>query len=70
MQELGDRLTKEVGQPDDEEKICYGTIVSRQQYLIDIDQWGFIDARLKPIGKMTEKEIAAWTKGIEVDGAK
>jgi hypothetical protein len=70
MQELSDRLAKEIGKPDDEEKICYGTIVSRQQYLIDIDQWGFKDARLEPIGNMTAEEIAEWTKGIEVDGAK
>ena len=70
MQELGSRLAKEIGMPDDEEKICYGTMVSRQQYLIDINQWGFADARLKPIGKLTEEEIAVWTKGIEIDGAK
>jgi hypothetical protein len=70
MKELGDRLTREVAQPDSEDKVCYGTIISRQQYLQDIQEWGFQDARLKPCGTMTAEEIAHWTKGIEVDGAK
>lgn len=69
MDELGARLAEEVGQPDSEEKLCYGTIISRQQYLLDINQWGFTDARLAPLGNMNKKEIAQWTKGIEIDGA-
>ncbi len=69
MEELSARLAEEVAQPDSEEKLCYGTIISRQQYLLDIDQWGFIDARLAPLGNMNKKEIAQWTKGIEIDGA-
>lgn len=69
MEELGARLAEEVAQPDRDEKLCYGTIISRQQYLLDIDQWGFVDARLAPLGNMNKKEIAQWTKGIEIDGA-
>ena len=69
MEELGKRLRLEVEQPDDEEKICYGTIISRQQYLLDVDQWGFRDARLHPHGKMSAEDIAHWTKGIEIDGS-
>ena len=70
MKELAGRLQEEVSQPDADEKVCFGPIISRQQYLTDIGQWGFKDARLKPIGKMSAEEIARWTKGIEVDGAK
>jgi len=70
MEKLAGRLAKEVDTNDDGEKICYGTIISRQQYLIDVNQRGYKDARLKPIGSMTEEEIARWTAGIEVDGAK
>lgn len=70
MKELAGRLEEEVRQPDADEKVCFGPIISRQQYLTDIGQWGFKDARLKPIGKMSAEEIARWTKGIEVDGAK
>ena len=28
--------------------LCYGTLLSRAQYLIDIDKWGYEDARLVP----------------------
>jgi hypothetical protein len=44
--------------------------VSRQQYLLDVGEWGFSDARLVPMGSMTAEEIAHWTKGIEIDGSK
>jgi hypothetical protein len=70
MQELTKRLEDEMRLPDEEEKICYGTIVSRQQYLPDVEQWGFKDARQKPVGTMSEQEIRQWTAGIAVDGAK
>lgn len=69
MEELAARLAREVGEPDSDEKVCYGTIVSRQQYLLDIDQWGFKDARLAPLGKMSASEIAQWTEGIAIDGS-
>ena len=68
MDELAKRLADEVRSPDGHEKICYGTILSRQQYLVDIDRWGYKDARLQPLGTMTEEEIAHWTAGIDQDG--
>lgn len=70
MEDLAARLAQELSQADTEDKICYGTMLSRQQYLVDVNQWGFRDARLKPIGTLTSEEIARWTAGIEVDGAK
>src|SRR4051794_27643641 len=70
MDELSARVDDETRQPDAKEKICYGTIISRQQYLTDIDKWGYKDARLTPLGNMTVPEIAHWTAGIDVDGAK
>ena len=66
--ELAGRLAADLQQPDTEEKTCYGTILSRQQYLPDIEEWGFDDARLRPAGQMTPEEIEEWTRGIEVDG--
>ena len=68
MQELGARLADEVRSPDSKDKTCYGTILSRQQYLIDIDRWGYKDARLRPSGTMSVEEIAHWTAGIGQDG--
>lgn len=70
MEELGGKLAQEVRQPPPKEKICFGTILSRQQYLKDVTEWGYKDARLRPLGNMSEEEIAHWTKGIEIDGAK
>ncbi|MGZ7080078.1 MAG: hypothetical protein ACXVJT_11740, partial [Thermoanaerobaculia bacterium] len=70
VEELTKRLLEETKQGDAKEKICYGTILSRQQYLFDITKRGYKDARLQPIGKLSREEIEEWTAGIEVDGAK
>jgi Nucleotidyl transferase of unknown function (DUF2204) len=68
--ELTQKLQEEtLAGGDGERKVCYGTIVSRQQYLKDIEEWGYEDARLAH-ELMDEKEIDEWTAGIEVDGAK
>ncbi len=68
MHELAARLADEVRSPDSKDEICYGTILSRQQYLCDIGPWGYKDARLEPLGEMTAEEIAHWTAGIDQDG--
>ena len=70
MEELGNRLARELQEAPPKEKICYGTIISRQQYLKDVTERGYKDARLQPLGNMSAEEIAHWTKGIEIDGAK
>ena len=70
MQELERRVANEVQSPDAAEKVCYGTILSRQQYLIDVQRRGYRDARLKPLGTMSAEEIAHWTAGIAEDGSK
>ncbi|HEV2722732.1 MAG TPA: nucleotidyltransferase family protein [Thermoanaerobaculia bacterium] len=70
IDELSERLAKETARGDLPDKICYGTILSRQQYLSDVNERGYRDARLEPLGNMNEEQIAEWTKGIEVDGTK
>jgi hypothetical protein len=65
MEELIDRLQHEMAQPPRAEKICQGTLISRQQYLPDIEEWGYTDARLEPRGSMTADEITHWTAAIE-----
>ncbi|HET7459483.1 MAG TPA: nucleotidyltransferase, partial [Gemmatimonadaceae bacterium] len=45
-------------------KVCQGTVVSRQQFLVDVQQWGYADARLRPRGNMSAEEIAYWTEAI------
>jgi hypothetical protein len=64
---LDDLLTKlQTAQPalNRAEKVCNGTLLSRQQYLVDIGQWGYKDGRLPPTGHMSEGEIAQWTDAI------
>lgn len=41
--------------------LCRGTLVSRSQYLEDVERLGHIDARLAPHGGMSEAQIAHWT---------
>ena len=68
--ELNEKLRRETAEPDSAERICFGTILSRQQYLKDIEEWSYRDARLEPVGTMSEDEIAHWTAGIAQDGSK
>jgi hypothetical protein len=66
-----DSLLKRAREEKDDalNKVCNGTIISRQQYLKDIDEWGYKDARRED-GLMSDQDIQRWTAGIEVDGAK
>ena len=45
-------------------RVCRGTLLSRAQYLVDVEKWGFADARRPPFGSMTEKEYVIWTNAI------
>jgi hypothetical protein len=65
MQRLVRRLQREVRGPLPTDRVCQGTLISRAQYLVDIDRWGYQDARLLPVGTMTEEDAAIWTAAIE-----
>jgi len=45
-------------------RICRGTLLSRKQYLLDVQERGFRDARLQARVHMNAKDIAHWTKAI------
>jgi hypothetical protein len=47
-----------------EDRVCRGTLISREQYLVDVLEWGYADARMAPRGPMTATEIADWTEAI------
>ena len=64
-EELAQRLEREGQQPPPTEDICRGTLLSRQQYLHDIEEDGFKDARKWPEGSMTSAEIDEWTRAID-----
>jgi len=46
------------------ERLCRGTLLSRQQYLVDVQEWGLRDARLEKRVQMDEKDIEDWTDAI------
>ncbi|MGV3654607.1 MAG: nucleotidyltransferase [Noviherbaspirillum sp.] len=58
------RLRRETHAKPPARKICQGTLLSREQYLMDIEQWHYLDARIDPLGNMTENETATWTEAI------
>jgi hypothetical protein len=68
LSELLARLRAERAEPPPEDLVCQGTLLSRQQYLVDIGQWGYRDARLAPDVRMTAEDIERWTRGIAEDG--
>ena len=45
--------------------ICMGTLLSRAQYLIDVQHWGYRDGRRPPSGRMREEDVRRWTAAIE-----
>jgi hypothetical protein len=63
MDELVRRLT--VSRPNLQNDICYGTLLSREQYLHDLRQLKYRDSREEPEGQMTREQIEIWTKAID-----
>ncbi|HEY3303150.1 MAG TPA: hypothetical protein VGL70_06400 [Candidatus Binatia bacterium] len=63
--ELVGNLNAEISAPAPTEPVCQGTLLSREQYLIDIEQWGYKDPRLIPGGTMTPAETDLWTEAID-----
>jgi hypothetical protein len=47
------------------EALCRGTILSRAQYLFDVEKQGYLDARLRPSGAMSPEQVEQWTAAIE-----
>ena len=65
MKELLGRLDREIERPEPAaQKVCFGPILSREQYLNDVHELGYEDARLKPRGSLTGAQIQRWTYAI------
>ena len=64
---LHERALRELRTPTENARICRGTFLSREQYLVDLEEWGFRDPRLRPSGPMTATEIVEWTDAIDQD---
>lgn len=67
LDQLLDRLGKEP--PEEANRTCRGTLLSRQQYLRDVQERGFRDARLDARVEMNKEDITKWTDAIATDGS-
>jgi hypothetical protein len=58
-------LSEQVQEKQEGPKICQGTLLSREQYLKDIYEWGYVDGRISEETAfrtaMTEQDVAHWT---------
>ena len=62
MDELMRRMS--VSRPNLQNDVCYGTLLSREQYLHDLRHLKYRDSRETPEGPMTPEQIAIWTEAI------
>lgn len=69
MAQLMDRLAAEVHQaPLADAHVCCGTLLSREQYLHDVERLGYIDGRLTSASTMTARDVSEWTDAIPSRG--
>jgi hypothetical protein len=61
--ELSERLARERSEEPEAEPICAGPLLSRAQFLVDVCERGYLDARLTG-GTMSETEVDDWTAAI------
>ena len=61
--ELARRLALDIN--DTADHVCNGTLLSREQYLVDLERFGYRDGRLEPDGHMTNREARIWTAAID-----
>jgi hypothetical protein len=62
---LMERLAAEQKADPPRVRVCQGTLLSREQYLLDVEKLGYEDPRLTdPDVHMTENDVATWTSAI------
>lgn len=64
MQALLAQLQDELHASPSPRPVCGGTLLSREQYLVDVQIQGYLDARLEPLGSMTPEQTRIWTEAI------
>lgn len=62
--QLWERLREEMDAPLGCDPVCFGTLLSREQYLTDLTRWGYRDARLEGGGAMSQEHVEIWTAAI------
>lgn len=69
MEDLLHRLRAEMRSAAADEGVCQGTLLSREQFLNDIECQGLRDGRVVPLGNMTPQDAASWTEAIPDRGS-
>jgi hypothetical protein len=64
LQELSERVQMEPSSAA-ALRVCRGTLLSREQFLRDVRDEGYLDARLQPLGSLTTSELAPWSAEVE-----
>jgi predicted nucleotidyltransferase len=65
MEKLVSRLAAETRQPPPADPhLCAGTLLSREQYLHDVERLGYVDGRLTHASTMTPEDVDHWTGAI------
>ena len=59
MDELLAREARDRAAGPSRERVCRGTLLSRYQYRIDLERWGYRDGRLPPNGRLTRRQAQA-----------
>ena len=65
LSDLLQRMQSESADQAGRNRLCRGTLLSRSQYRIDVENCGYEDARQQPLGSMTPEEAMNWTKAGE-----
>ena len=63
IEDLMARMIRTRTEPNN--SLCFGTLLSRKQYLFDITRLGYVDTRLEPHGGMSPEELEIWTRAID-----
>lgn len=65
MDKLISRLGAETRRPPAADPhVCAGTLLSREQYLHDVERLGYVDGRLTSASTMSADDVAIWTHAI------
>ena len=64
LDQLMARLHSESRRPAPDTELCAGTLLSREQYLHDVERSGLTDARVTPLSTMTPADVDDWTRAI------
>lgn len=65
MRELTHRLDREGKAQGPADRVCRGTLISRGQYQIDVENWGYLDGRTDHGGPMTPEDVAHWDSAFK-----